>query len=296
MTDFPYIPFRATQGMNRVNVLAREWNGISVRYLEMNLGPGKSYGDISSDLTSLAIGLDQRGGYAEPRFKVDQPTPRSRYDSGFAVWVPAKHTIWGFSEGVYFAREVRLTFDANHLVNLLGDEFDHTLVQDPLIMLYDSRVTQCADLLARACIEPMDGDRLYGEGLTTAIFASLFSAWRRTNPPTRGSGLASWQLRRATEYMQAHSAEDISLAELAKIAKLSQSQFARAFRDSTGVPPYRYILRIRIQHAEKLLAKTRTPISEVAAQVGFADQSHFTKAFRRFLGATPKRWREDRQS
>jgi AraC family transcriptional regulator len=95
--------------------------------------------------------------------------------------------------------------------------------------------------------------------------------------------------------MQAHLTEDISLAELAKIAKLSQSQFARAFRDSTGLPPYRYILRSRIQRGEQLLAKTRVPIAEIAAQVGFADQSHFTKAFRRFVGATPQRWRQDRQ-
>jgi AraC-like DNA-binding protein len=295
MTDFAYIPFRAAKGMNRVNVLTREWNGVSVRYLEMDVGPGKSYGDISGELTSLAIGLDQRGGYAEPRFKVDQPTPRSRYDAGFAVWVPAKHTIWGFAEDVYLARELRLTFDVDHLVDLLGDEFDYTLARDPLIMLYDSRVTQCADLLARACIEPLDGDRLYGEGLTTAIFASLFSAWRRKSPPAHGSGLASWQLRRATEYIEAHFTEEISLVELAKITKLSQSQFARAFRNSTNLPPYRYVLRARIRQAEQLLATTRAPISEIASQVGFADQSHFTKAFRRFLGATPKRWREDRR-
>jgi AraC-like DNA-binding protein len=244
----------------------------------------------------LAIQIDARGGYSDPRFKLDQPTPRSRYDTGFAVWTPANHTIWGFSERAYFVREVRLTLDAAHLVNLLEDEFDHTLAKDPLILIYDSRITQCADLLAGACIEPMDGDRIYGESLTTAIFAALFSAWRRKNPQGIGSGLTSWQLRRSTEYMQAHLTEDISLAELANLAKLSQSQFARAFRDSTGVPPYRYILRSRIQRAEQMLAKTHAPIAEIAAQVGFADQSHFTKAFRRFVGATPKRWRQDRQS
>jgi AraC family transcriptional regulator len=79
--------------------------------------------------------------------------------------------------------------------------------------------------------------------------------------------------------MQAHLTEDIRLAELAKIAKLS----------------YRYLLRSRIQRAEQLLATTRFPIADIPTQVGFADQSHFTKALRRFVGATPKRWREDRQ-
>ena len=89
--------------------------------------------------------------------------------------------------------------------------------------------------------------------------------------------------------MQAHLIEDISLAEIAKVTKLSQSQFARAFRDSTGLPPYRYILRSRVQRAEQMLAATKLSNCEIATNVSFVDQSHFTKAFRRFVGATPKR-------
>jgi AraC family transcriptional regulator len=295
VSDLPYIPFREAHGMNRVNVSTREWNGITVHYHEKSQGPGKVWGDMYSASSSLAVQLDARGGYSDPRFKLDQPTPRSRYDTGFAVWVPAHHRIWGFSETAYFVREVRFTFDAAHLPDLLQDEFDHTLARDPLLLLYDSRVTQCATLLSKACIEPLDGDRIYGESLITALFAAFFSARRKKNPPGVGSGLASWQLRRSMEYMQTHLTEDISLAEIAKITKLSQSQFARAFRDSTGLPPYRYILRSRIQRAEQMLSTTSQPISEIAANVGFADQSHFTKAFRRFSGATPKRWRQDRR-
>jgi AraC-like DNA-binding protein len=282
--------------MHRVDVMTREWNHIAIHYHEKHQGPGKVWGSLYSDSTALAVQIDARGGYSDPRLKLDQPTPRSRYDTGFAVWVPANHTIWGFSETANFVREVRFTFDVAHLIDLLEDEFDYTLARDPLLLLYDSRVTRCADLLAQACIEPAPGDRLYGESLVTALFAAFFSAWRRKTPPGAGSGLASWQLRRSTDYMQAHLTEDIRLAELAKIAKLSQSQFARAFRDSTGLPPYRYLLRSRIRRAEHLLATTRFSIADIAAQVGFADQSHLTKAFRRFAGATPKRWREDRRS
>jgi AraC family transcriptional regulator len=295
MPDLSYIPFREVHGINRVDVLTREWNGVTAHYHEKYQGPGKVWGDMYSESSSLAVQLDARGGYSDPRFELDQPTPRSRYDTGFAVWVPSHHRVWGVSDTAYFVREIRFSFDVARLVDLLEDEFDHTLARDPLLLLYDSRVTQCANLLSRACIEPHDGDRLYGESLTTAMFAAFFSAWRKKNPSGVGSGLASWQLRRSTEYMQAHLTEDISLAEVAKIAKLSQSQFARAFRDSTGMPPYRYILQARIQRAQQMLETTNLPISEVATSVGFADQSHFTKAFRRFVGATPKRWRQDRQ-
>lgn len=78
--------------------------------------------------------------------------------------------------------------------------------------------------------------------------------------------------------MQADLTEDISLAEVAKIAKLSQSQFARAFRDSTGMPPYRYILQARIQRAQQMLEIANLSISDVTTSVGFVDQSHFTKS------------------
>jgi AraC family transcriptional regulator len=295
VSDLPYIPFRDAHGMNRVDVLTREWNGVTAHYHEKYQRPGKVWGDMYSESSALAVQLDARGGYSDPRFKLDQPTPRTRYDTGFAVWVPSHHRIWGFSETAYFVREVRFTFDVAQLRDLLEEEFDPTLARDPLLLLYDSRVTQCAELLSRACIEPLDGDRLYGENLTTALFAAYFGGWRKKSPSGVGSGLASWQLRRSTEHMQAHLTEDISLAEVAKITRLSQSQFARSFRDSTGLPPYRCILRSRVQRAEQMLATTKLSISEIATNVGFADQSHFTKAFRRFVGATPKRWREDRQ-
>ena len=204
MSDFLDGPFRSAHGFNRLNVLARDWNGINFRYLEMSGEGGPIYGDISSEKTNLAISLDQHGGYAEPRFKLDQPTPRMRYDAGFAVWVPRMHTIWGWSEKVSLVRELRLTFDVEDLAVILEDEFDAALAKDPLILLYDSRVTQCARVLAGACIDPRPGDRLFIEGMTTALFASLFSAWRKKSPLMSGSGLASWQLRRATDYIQAH--------------------------------------------------------------------------------------------
>ena len=295
VSDLPNVPFREAHGINRVDVLTREWNGVTVHYHEKYQGPGRVWGDLYSKSSCLAVQLEVHGGYSDPRFKLDQPTPRTRYDTGFAVWVPAHHRVWGFSETAYFVREIRFTFDSARLSDLMEDEFDPALARDPLLLLYDSRVTQCANLLSVACIEPLDGDRLYGESLTTALFAAFFRARRKKNSTGVGSGLASWQLRRSTEYMQAHLTENISLAEIAKITKLSQSQFARAFRDSTGLPPYRYILRSRIQRAERMLATTSRSIAEIAANVGFADQSHFTKAFRRFSGATPKRWRQDRQ-
>jgi AraC family transcriptional regulator len=83
--------------------------------------------------------------------------------------------------------------------------------------------------------------------------------------------------------------------ELTSLTKLSQPRFARGFRVSTGVLPYTWALRRRVEAEEQLLLSTEMPLSRIAIQVGFADQSHLTKVFRRGLGTTPAAWRRDRK-
>jgi AraC family transcriptional regulator len=283
-----YIPFRSAHGLSRVDCITKSWNEITVRYHEKHAGPGKAWEDMSSEKTTLVILLDQKGGYAEARHHLSEPTPRRRYDPGFAVWVPANHTIWGFSEHASVVRDIRLTFDPTQLELMLGDELDTSLVQTPLLMLYDRRISSIAHLLSEECNELDPSARLLGESLTTALFAALFRAWKRKEDQARkGSGLASWRLRRSIEYLDDKYAEDISLSVFARNCCLSQSQFARAFRTSTGVPPYRWALNARIRRAQELLANNDLSISVIAVQVGFADQSHFTKAFRRLSGVSP---------
>jgi transcriptional regulator GlxA family with amidase domain len=76
---------------------------------------------------------------------------------------------------------------------------------------------------------------------------------------------------------------------------LSQSHFSRAFKESTGVPPYRWHLNARIKRAQELLLAGRLPIAQVAAATGFADQAHFTRVFVKVTGATPAAWQRDRR-
>jgi AraC family transcriptional regulator len=89
--------------------------------------------------------------------------------------------------------------------------------------------------------------------------------------------------------------QDISLEEMAKLVGLSQSQFARSFKISTGMPPYKWSLDARIKRAQELLLLGKESISAIAIQTGFADQSHFTKTFRHATGATPKDWQRSRK-
>lgn len=99
-------------------------------------------------------------------------------------------------------------------------------------------------------------------------------------------GLSPTALRRVTEFVQAHLAEPLSIADLATQAGLSPYHFARAFRRSTGETPHAFVLRCRINRARNALAHG-VPPAEAAALCGFSSQSHFTARFRTLTGLTP---------
>jgi AraC-like DNA-binding protein len=90
--------------------------------------------------------------------------------------------------------------------------------------------------------------------------------------------------------MRADLGRDILLSEVADLCGLSATHFARAFRQSTGTSPHRWLLDLRIEHAKRLLLEDGT-LSEVALTCGFADQSHFTRTFTKHIGIRPGRWR-----
>jgi transcriptional regulator of acetoin/glycerol metabolism/AraC-like DNA-binding protein len=110
---------------------------------------------------------------------------------------------------------------------------------------------------------------------------------------TRG-GLPPGLTRRMREYIDAHISENISLDVMAEMAALSVFHFARAFRQSFGVPPHSYLVRRRVEHAHRLLQQTELALSEIALSTGFSDHSHFAKHFRRVTGMTPSaaRWQQ----
>jgi AraC family transcriptional regulator len=107
----------------------------------------------------------------------------------------------------------------------------------------------------------------------------------------RAMSLAPRCLSRAKEYINAHLAADIGLAEIATAAGLSSFHFARAFKRETGVPPHRYLMEQRVERARELLTSRDMTLVEISLACGFAGQSHFTTAFKRHTGVTPGAWR-----
>lgn len=100
-------------------------------------------------------------------------------------------------------------------------------------------------------------------------------------------GLPGGALRRVSTYIDDHLGERISLGELAHQAGVSRFHFARQFRLSTGESPMEHLRRIRIERSKSILQTRDTTIAEVAARLGFSDQSHFTRIFGRLVGVSP---------
>jgi AraC family transcriptional regulator len=138
----------------------------------------------------------------------------------------------------------------------------------------------------------------YAEGISLAITAQLFggNADGASAHRPRVSGLSKWRLKRAKEYMEANLAESISLADIAAATGLSRMHFAAQFRVATGLRPHEYLLQRRIERARELLLTSRLPLVEIAFEVGFKTQAHFTTVFARFVGETPNVWRQRNQA
>jgi len=144
-----------------------------------------------------------------------------------------------------------------------------------------------------AAIETGAEDAGYLEALGTVLVYELVrleqgAAARQTQ--ARG-GLAGWQQKAVTTYIEEHLDQSIPLAKLAELARLSPYYFCRAFKESFGVPPHRYHTCRRIDRAKAMLADAAQSVTEIGLALGFSETSSFTTTFRKITGTTPTAYR-----
>ncbi|HXM26549.1 MAG TPA: AraC family transcriptional regulator [Chthoniobacterales bacterium] len=134
-------------------------------------------------------------------------------------------------------------------------------------------------------------DRIYGEGLSTALAAHLLREYGAAvlEPKRQYGGLPRAKLVRALEYIQDQLDADLTVSGIAQAVGLSPYHFTRLFKESTGQSPHQYVVDARVRKAKELLTTGKFTISEAAFHLGFADQSHLTRHFKRVFGLPPKR-------
>ena len=132
--------------------------------------------------------------------------------------------------------------------------------------------------------------RLYAETLTASLVIELtrLRAGDGTTASVERGGLAGWQRRIVCDFMNDNLDRDISLEELAALARLSATHFCRSFTRSMGMPPHQYQVHQRVEHAKHLLADTERSITEVAIATGYSASSNFATVFRRVTGVSPQ--------
>jgi len=139
------------------------------------------------------------------------------------------------------------------------------------------------------------GGRLAVESLANVLAVHLIRHILAPRQAARGpdGALPPRQLRAVVEYVEAHLDANPSLEELAAVVYLSPYHFARQFKAATGLPPHQYVIGRRVERAQQLLeAGTDRSLAEVAAHVGFSDESKLSLHFKRRVGVTPGRFRQ----
>lgn len=203
-------------------------------------------------------------------------------------WVQAgEYTILAL-EPTRFARIAHETIDPD-----CAELVPHFATPDPLIH-------QIGLALIATLQNNLERSRLYAESMATALSAHLLQYYSSRHHTLRDytSGLPKHKLRYVLEYIQAHLAEDVSLDRLAAQLGMSCYYFCRLFRQSTGITPHQYVIEQRLERAKGLLSRQKRTlaqpshgvIAQIAVQVGFYDQGHLSRYFKKRFGVTPKQW------
>ena len=202
--------------------------------------------------------------------------------------IPAGHRFYGWQEPRVLSRVTYFYIDPR--AALFDSHFGvpHSAIR-PRLFFFDQDLWETASKLKAQAEINGSGSRPYAEALSLVLLHELA---RSDGPavssgvPIRG-GLAAWQRKRVAEYIDEHLADEISLPDLAQLAQLSPYHFARAFKQSLGLPPHRYHIARRIERAKDLLSNPGLSVTQIAVELGFRETSSFTATFRKFAGRTP---------
>lgn len=181
----------------------------------------------------------------------------------------------------------------NGVLELQDSKTIDAMRADTGVSLPDPTMMQLAVALMPSLKRPQEASRIFVDHVMQAAAAHVLKAYAGTDESKRRvqGGLASWQQKKATELLRENLEGNVSLAQVASECGLSPSHFARAFTQSMGCSPHRWLQEQRVSRAKTLLTDREVPLEQVARLSGFADQSHFTRVFSKAIGTSPGAWR-----
>jgi AraC family transcriptional regulator len=204
------------------------------------------------------------------------------------IFVPAGHVFHEWQQPTLLPRMIYLCFDPKR-ISLELEPLGREALRTPRLYFEDAALWETAHKLRRLIEAPELESPICLEALSVIVAHELARSALGPARPARVArgGLAAWQQRILTDYIEDNLAERISLDELAKLVRLSPYHLCRAFKQSFGMPPHRYHTSRRVERAKILLVRPGCSVTEIGLEVGFSETSSFSAAFRKATGQTP---------
>ena len=183
-----------------------------------------------------------------------------------------------------------MRIDSGLLNKVAGDlGFDpRSLEVLPRVQARDPQLEHLGWALEAALVGGASLDPAFANGIGVAVAARLVRAHAAHRLARVRQALTRRQTQRVCDHIDANLSERLSVAELARVAGMSASHFKSLFKAAVGVPVHRYVVRRRVVRAVELIKSERRSLAAIAAETGFAHQSHLARAMRSVIGQTPR--------
>ncbi|OON64591.1 hypothetical protein B0920_03305 [Massilia sp. KIM] len=268
------------------------WNGITVEKHAFTC-TGRILFPVQRpmELTWVTAQFEEVGrDCVQARTKPNAPNPVA-YKPRSLYIAPAEMEIWAYCRDASYLGGATICFDATAIQERLQICAPAETLNYPRFRFLNDELWTLIKLLSDAIGNSDPTAQLYGDALSAAIAAKLFEQGKVEK--RYHCVLSPIQLKDALSYLENAMPAKVELSALAKLAGLSQSHYCRAFKASTGLAPYQWQLRARVDRAKFLLLNTSQCLEEVADSTGFSDAAHFGRIFRKMTGASPVAWRAD---
>ena len=265
------------------------WNGI---YVQQHQQPAWETPEYAHTRHMLLVHGIEQPVQAERRFDGHRQQELIGRGSNIAI-VPAsvRHQVSWSQESAF----TLLFLDPNYLIQVAYESISADRIElIPQFAMHDPFIDRIGRSLAAELKSNEFGSRLFADSLTTALSVHLLRNYSDMQKALAigSGGLPQRKLRQAIAYIHDRLSENLSLSEIARELDMSQYYFARLFKQSMGVSPYQYVMRLRIERTKYLLRMTSLSIAAIAQQTGFSNQNQLTIQFRRFTGTTPSNYRK----
>ena len=273
-------PLLSSQGLN--------WQGVQFDYYQHE--PSESPIHINRHHV-LTLALHK----AQPERKLNNTYLQENHDLGSVAIIPAEvkhYCVWKST-----IRFIVLSFTPQMLANVAPERIELDKIEllptfaklepDWVIAGIGMGIKQQLETNSNSC-------NFYVEHLNNALLAHLLENYCTVKHSLNNfsDGLPPYKLKQATDYINDNLEWQIKLADVAKLLNISQYYFCRLFHNSTGISPYKYVIQQRVAKAKHLIKNSKLSLADVTYKCGFSSQSQMTQHFRKYVGVTPKVYRD----